>query len=165
MAFMSTTLFKFPLTPGTLQTSAFIFLSLKTVPIPPRPACFRRTNLRFTSKKLKLSIPISEWSAALPAETTAIFFLSLSLSAYISVSCSARTWLSMASSGASIISTLPLTPSIKIIISFSAFPWSSRASKPENFKNGPKYPPTLLSIIESVRGEILTTNDFPAPEY
>ncbi len=50
-------------------------------------------------------------------------------------------------------------------MSFSALPWISIASKPENFRKGPKKPPTLLSITEFVCGEILTTRDFPVPEY
>ena len=42
------------------QTIALILLSLKTVPIPPRPACFNLTFLRFISKNVKFSMPISE---------------------------------------------------------------------------------------------------------
>jgi hypothetical protein len=36
-------------------------------------------------------------------------------------------------------------------------------SKPENFKKGPKNPPTLLSITISVCGDIVTTNDLTVP--
>ncbi len=50
------------------------------------------------------------------------------------------------------IVTLPVSPSMKMITSSAALPWISSASKPENFRNGAKYPPTLLSITFSVSG-------------
>lgn len=48
---------------------------------------------------------------------------------------------------------------MKIRMSYSDLPSNSSASKPANFRKGPKKPPTLLSIMESVWGEILTTSD------
>ena len=45
IASRSTTLLRFPFTPGILQTRAFIFLFRKTVPIPPLPACLSLTRI------------------------------------------------------------------------------------------------------------------------
>jgi len=64
-----------------------------------------------------------------------------------------------------VYSTTSRSSSRMMITSFSDFPCSSKASNPQNFQNGPKKPPTLLSITESVCGDIETTSDFPVPEY
>ena len=59
----------------------------------------------------------------------------------------------------------PFSPSITITTSSFALPWISTASKPENLRYGPKNPPTLLSQIIPVDGEIVKHNDFPQPGY
>jgi len=79
MMSMLATLLASAFTPSILQTMALIFLSRITVPIPPRPACFRRICLRLLSQNVKLIIPISEFSAPAPAETIPIFLHSFSL--------------------------------------------------------------------------------------
>ncbi len=59
--------------PRLLDDERLDFLSRKTVPTPPRPACFRRTRRRRQSQKEKFSTPISACSAPRPADTTAMF--------------------------------------------------------------------------------------------
>ena len=152
-----------PRTPVRLTTTALTRLSRKTVPSPPRPACLKRTLPRRTSYQLKLRHPIRVCSAPLPADTTEMSRRSASESANSHVRSFPTKCVSVASSGASRIVTLPALPSIKTITSCSALPWISSASQPENFSSGPKYPPTLLSITEWVSGEMPTTSDLPAP--
>ena len=56
--------------PENLTTTALILLSLKTVPIPPLPACLSRGPFRLLSQREKLRHPRRVFSAPLPAETT-----------------------------------------------------------------------------------------------
>ncbi len=81
------------------------------------------------------------------------------------VKSSAAMWLSGVSSGASSIRMMPRGPSMTTIVSAFALPRISRASNPQNFSMGPKYPPTLQSIGMPVIGESATTSDLPEPAY
>ena len=130
--------FRSPLTTGPRQTTATSRLSRNTVPIPPRPACFRRMAPRRLSNQEKLSMPIRLCSAAAPLETTEMLTRSASSSAYRPVRISASTWLAPGRSGAASTRRMPFWPSMNRITSWSALPCSSRASKPENLSRGPK---------------------------
>ena len=133
----SATWFRSALMTGPRTTSAFSFLSRKTVPTPPRPACLRRAAFRRESQKEKFRQPMRLWSEPFPAETTETFRRSSGPSAYMCVKISEQMWLSAGSSGASSIRMTPRGPSIRTTTSRSAFPWISRASKPQNFRSGP----------------------------
>ncbi len=54
----SAALFRFEPIFGLRMTSALSFLSRNTVPVPPRPACFRRTAPRLGSYHEKLRQPM-----------------------------------------------------------------------------------------------------------
>ena len=114
-------LFMFPFISLDLTTKAFNLLSLNTVPVPPRPACFTRTFLRRLSYRLKFRQPIKVLSEPRPAVTEEIFCF-LPSSANISKSSSARMWVSTVSIGASMILTFPSIPSTYTITSLSDFP-------------------------------------------
>ena len=123
---------------GPRQTTALSFLSRKTVPMPPRPACLSRAAPRFGSHQEKFRQPMRLWSAPRPADTTDTFRKSSGPSAYSCVNSSAAMWLSGVSSGASSMVTRPFWPSMISTTSFRALPLISSASKPENFSSGPK---------------------------
>ena len=156
-------LFDFAVKLENFATIAFTFLFRRTVPVPPLPACLYLTTLRVKSYHEKLRHPNLACSAPEPAEITET--LRLFSPPYFSVRVSASRCVSEGSPSASSITTFPASPSMKIITSDFAFPCISSASHPANFKYGPKYPPTLESITESVRGEIVTTMLFPLPGY
>ncbi len=113
---------------GPCTTSALIFLSRKTRPMPPRPACFRRAAPRLGSNHEKFRQPIRLCSAPLPADTTDTFTKSFASSAYWCMNTSAATWLSGFSSGASSMVIVFFGPSMRMTTSRSAFPWISSES-------------------------------------
>ncbi len=120
--------FRSPFILKPCTTSALIFLSRKTMPMPPRPACFSRAAPRLGSNHEKFRQPMRLWSAPLPADTTDTLTKSFSSSAYWCMNTSAATWLSGFSSGASSILITPFGPSMSTTTSFTALPWISRAS-------------------------------------
>ena len=156
-------LFILPVKLENLATMALTFLFRRTVPVPPLPACLYLTILRDESYHEKFRHPNLVCSAPEPAETTET--LRLFSPPYFSVRISVSRCVSDGNPSPSSITTFPLSPSINIITSDFAFPCISSASHPANLRYGPKYPPTLESMIESVRGEIATTMVFPLPGY
>ncbi len=60
------------LTESQRATIAFMPLSAKTVPMPPRPACLYLVRLRLASYQVKLRHPIKVCFAPVPADTTEI---------------------------------------------------------------------------------------------
>ena len=113
-----------------LCTSALIFLSRKTVPIPPLPACFTRNFPSFVIKR-NSGIPIKVCSDPAPADTTDMLLSHSHPGIHLRQLFSQDMSVYIFTGGLNI-----LTKSYPIDINdiFLAFPWISRASNPENFK-------------------------------
>ena len=58
---------------------------------------------------------------------------------------------------------VPVSPSTMRITSLLEIPETAKASNPQSFRIGAKYPPTLESIKVSVKGEMVPTINLPVP--